>query len=283
MVRKPILMAMIVVLFVGLVVQLSMWSSLQYEKPRGSVVDIPSITKEHQKWRRRIDRAQEKRRRLEDDMLWGQPDPLLGKLSKAANELSIKLVRSEQRPKKAFVDYQSFPLQLTFSGDYARFSTLLAVVEQISPPVRVDQLRLYRRQRYPGTLMSLTVSPMLREDADSIPTEIRLPTVAPVRIERDAFAFDISEAAYQPQPHKDLPEIPLPRLTGILWEDKQPIAILTDHQMRPRSVGVGSVIATAKVVEIHPQAVVLVRGNETHELRLWEAEKGFSTFHRIKW
>ena len=136
------------------------------------------------------------------------------------------------------------------------FYPLLAVVERITPPIRIDELRLYRRQGYPQALwLSLTVAQMRRENADQIPTEIEIPAPSPLRIERDPFAYGLNEIT-APQPAEDksdgVSEMPLPKLTGILWSETPPIAIFTSHHLRPQFVRVGEVIANASVIEIQP-------------------------------
>ncbi|MCZ6677975.1 MAG: hypothetical protein O7E52_12070 [Candidatus Poribacteria bacterium] len=202
MVRTPFLWGVVLVLFFGLVVQLSMWREKHETKKRLSRPEqITSILEAHRQFNREIDDANDRRQWLERAMLWGQPAQILPVLGKAANRLSVKLVGVEELSPKSSAGYQSLPLHLTFSGDYAGFSALLGVVEKIIPPIRIDGVRLYQRQRYPDTLwMSFIVAPMHREDAGERRREIEMPASAPLRIERDPFALRVDAVPTTPMP-----------------------------------------------------------------------------------
>lgn len=52
-------------------------------------------------------------------------------------------------------------------------------------------------------------------------------------------------------------------LTGILWDDTAPLAMINDNP-----IGVGDKIGGYTVVEIHKDRVILTDGTKTYELRL---------------
>ena len=104
-------------------------------------------------------------------------------------------------------------------------------------------------------------------------TEIEIPVSAQLRIGRNPFTFYEITDAPQPISNKKSvsPKVPLPKLTGILWSEKQPMAIFTDHLSRTYLAGVDEeVVADAKVIAIHPQHVVLMQGGIKHELGLFD-------------
>jgi Tfp pilus assembly protein PilO len=279
MVRGHFLWGVVFVLFIACAVQLVIWRNLREDDTTLSSQSFTAVTQKHQQLRTHINRAKERLGRLESTTLWKQPHQILPLLGKVATELSVKLVGVEELPPHRVAGYQSFPLHLTFSGDYEGFSTFMSIVEKISPPVRMDGLRIYQREQYPGTLwMSLIIAPMYGEEDQGTPPDIEVPATPYVVFGRDAFTFGIDEASIGPPPTKGAEDtaslkMPLPTLTGILWSENQPIAIFTDHQQRPLLAHRGEVIAGATVIDIQPQYVVLRRGAEKHELRLWEELK----------
>ena len=279
MVRWQFLWGVVLVLFLVLVVQLAMWRESHEVKKHLSVKDFTSINQQHEQLRLQTDHGREKLQQLNTTMLWEQPELFLPRFSKAINELPVELVGVEELAQAPRAGYQSFPLRLTFSGDYAGFSALLSTVEQIAPPIRIDAMRIYQRQKYPSTLwMSLTVAPVYNE-AVKTPTEIEIPVSAQLRIGRNPFAFDEVTDAPQPISNKKStdPKMPLPKLTGILWSEKQPMAIFTDHLSRAYLAGVDEVVADAKVIAIHPQHVVLMQASVKHELGLFDENLNDST------
>ena len=273
MVRWQFLWGVVLVLFLALVVQLAMWRENHEAKKHLYIKDFTSINQQHEQLRLQIDQSKEKLQQLNTAMLWEQPELFLPRFSKAINELPVELVGVEEIAQAPRAGYQSSPLRLTFSGDYAGFSALLSTVEQIVPPIRVDATRIYQRPKYPSTLwMSLTVASMYNE-AVKTRTEIEIPVSAQLRIGRNPFAFD--EVTDTPPPISNkksfAPKMPLPKLTGILWSEKRPMAIFTDHLSRAYLAGVDEeVVADAKVIAIHPQHVVLMQGGIKHELGLFD-------------
>ena len=279
-IRLPLLWFSVLILFVALVIQLTRWKrAAETEKGLARVATV-HIGTEHKTWLEKVSDAEDKRRRLEGQLLWKAPEMLLPELGKISDELSLSLLGVEELPEWRDGDYGSLPLQLTFAGNYSGFPAFLSVVERIVPAVRIAEVRLYRRKRDKGTLwMNLTLSPTHKtEESDERKVEIenqkltanrpplvtiKMPTIERFSVKRDPFAF--APPAPQSNGARRLKETPLPQLTGILWDDVNPIAIFG-----ARPVGVGEVVAGATILSIQPQRVILMRGGKRHELRLWK-------------
>jgi len=281
-IRLPLLWFFALILFVALVIQLARWKRAAETEKGLARLETVHIGTEHQTWLEQLSDAEEKRRRLEGQLLWRAPEELLPELAKISDQLSLSLLGVEELPEWHHGDYGSLPLQLTFSGNYSGFPAFLSVVERIVPAVRIEEVRLYRRKRDKDTLwMSLTLAPMhktvesgeRRVESEkqklttrhSPPVAIKMPAIRRFSVKRDPFAFDLP--APPSNSARRLKETPLPQLTGILWDDVNPIAIFG-----ARSVGVGEVIAGATILSIQPQRVILMRGGQRHELELWEKQ-----------
>lgn len=280
-IRLPLLWFSALILFVALVIQLARWErTAETEKGLARVATV-HIGTEHQTWLEQVSDAEDKRRRLEGQLLWKAPEMLLPELGKISDRLSLSLLGVEELPEWRHGDYGSLPLQLTFSGNYSGFPAFLSVVERIVPAVRIAEVRLYRRKRGEDALwMGLTLAPMhktVESDGRRVESEkqkltthhsplatIKMPALERFSVKRDPFAF----APPAPQSNgarRRLKETSLPQLTGILWDDVNPIAIFGG-----RPVGVGEVVADATILSIQPRRVILMRGGQRHELELWK-------------
>ncbi len=280
-IRLPLLWFSALILFVALVIQLARWKrAAEIEKGLARVATV-HIGTERQKWIEQVSDAEDKRRRLEGQLLWRAPEMLLPELGKISDKLSLSLLGVEELPEWRHGDYGSLPLQLTFAGNYSGFPAFLSVVERIVPAVRIEEVRLYRRKRDKDTLwMGLTLSPMhktvesgerrVESEKQKLttrhlpPVTIKMPAIERFSVKRDPFAFAPS-APQSNGAHRRLKETPLPQLTGILWDDVNPIAIFG-----ARPVGVGEVVADATILSIQPRRVILMRGEQRHELELWK-------------
>ena len=263
-IRLPLLWFSVLILFVALVIQLARWKrTAETEKGLARVATV-HIGTEHQTWLEKVSDAEDKRRRLEQQLLWRAPEGLLPELGKISDRLPLSLLGVEELPEWRHGDYGSLPLQLTFSGNYSGFPAFLSVVERIVPAVRIEEVRLYRRKRDKDTLwMSLTLSPMhktveidgreVESEKEKLttrhlpPVTIKMPAIQRFSVKRDPFAFDPS-AAQSNGARRRLKKTPLPQLTGILWDDVNPISIFG-----ARSVGVGEVVAGATILSIQPR------------------------------
>lgn len=277
LIRSGLLVFIVFLLFIVLVIQFFRWQHAVESERHLALVETAHIRTAYQKRLGQVADAEAKLRRLETQFIWQNPEQLLpalgtvsDKLSLAENsETSASLVGVEELREWRRGDYVAVPLQLTVSGNYTGFLTFLSVVEQISPKVRIEELRLYQRKRQLTPLwMSLTLSPMYK--VDSADTGLKSPSIPSVKramAVRNPFVFaaPVAESkAVQP----DVTEMPLPALTGILYNDVNPIAIL-NHGNRRLSVSAGEVIAGTAILSIHPQRVLVERGAQRHELRLW--------------
>ena len=279
-IRLPLLWFSALILFVALVIQLARWNrAAEAEKGLARVATV-HIGTEHQTWLEQVSDAEEKRRRLEKQLLWKAPEMLLPELGKTSDKLSLSLLGVEELPEWRRGDYGSLPLQLTFAGNYSGFPAFLSVVERVIPAVRIEEVRLYRRKRGEDALwMGLTLAPMhktvesgerrVESEKQKLttrhlpPVTIKMPAIERFSVKRDPFAF--APSAPQSNGTRRLKETPLPQLTGILWDDVNPIAIFG-----ARPVGVGEVVAGATVLSIQPRRVILKRGGQRHELELWK-------------
>ena len=94
-------------LVLALIAQLAIWRDLHEEEKRRSSRDLTAIAEKHRQLRTQIDHAKERLQRLENTVLWGQPDPFLPLLGKVAEELPVKLVGVEELTSKLSAGYQS--------------------------------------------------------------------------------------------------------------------------------------------------------------------------------
>ena len=280
-IRPPLVWFSALILFVALVIQLARWKrAAETEKGLARIATV-HIGTEHQTWLEQLSDAEDKQRRLEGQLLWRAPEGLLPELGKISDQLSLSLLGVEELPEWRHGDYGSLPLQLTFAGNYSGFPAFLSVVERIVPAVRIAEVRLYRRKWGEDALrMSLTLSPTqktVESDERRVESEnrkltanrpplvaIKMPTIERFSVKRDPFAFAPPAPQSNGARHR-LKETPLPQLTGILWDDANPIAIFG-----ARPVGVGEVVADATILSIQPRRVILMRGGQRHELELWK-------------
>ncbi len=64
----------------------------------------------------------------------------------------------------------------------------------------------------------------------------------------------------------------LPMLTAVIWGSGSPIAVLEDGAKRSFLVKTGETVNSYRVLEIFPTRIVLVKGRNKYELRLWKEE-----------
>lgn len=265
MLRPSLLWCLAFILLVTLVIQFARWKRTTAAKNDLARVATVHIRTEHQKRLKQVSDAQEKRRRLEQQFLWREPERLLPALGEISDRLSLSLVGLDELSERRHGNYGSVPLQLTFSGNHSGFSTFLSVVERIVPAVRIEEMRLYQPKRRADTLrLSLTLAPIHKVEKHHVSsvTTIELPAIERSSVISNPFQF----TARSP-PRVNVPESSLPQLTGTLWSDVNPIAIL-DRQ----SARVGEVIAGATILSIQPQRVVVQRGTQRYELELWKKQ-----------
>ena len=235
----------------------------------------------HQQWIDRVADAEQIQRQLEEQLLWSDPDTLLPELGKISDKLSLSLVGVEELREWHRGDYGALPIQLTLSGNYNAFTTFLSVMERIVPMVRIEEVRLYRRKRQKGTVwMNLTFAPihkrnsgewrvMSGEQSLNSPLStshsplIEMPVIRRISVKRNPFAFPAPPQSNSAQSR--VTETPLPQLTGILWDEVNPIAIFGAQTARE-----GDVIAGATILSIGPQQVIVKRGTQPHKLNLWK-------------
>ncbi len=278
---------LVFILFAALVVQLAQWKratatekDLSSTGHKSQTTDTASTV--HQKWMKQVADAEEKRHRIEKQLLWREPDALLPELGKISDRLSPFLVGVEELREWHRGDYGALPIQLTLSGNYNGFITFLSVVERIVPTVRIEEVRLYRRKMQKDTLwMSLTLSPMHKRDSGewrvmsgeqflnsplstSHSPLIEMPAIRRFSVKRNPFVFDAT-APQSITAKISVTESTLPQLTGILWDEANPIAIFGAQTAR-----VGDVIAGATIHSIGPQQVVVMRSTQQQKLKLWK-------------
>ncbi|MFC1716759.1 type II secretion system protein N [Candidatus Poribacteria bacterium] len=58
-------------------------------------------------------------------------------------------------------------------------------------------------------------------------------------------------------------------LTGIIWDDENPIAIVADSKSSSHLVRTGEEISNAKILAIHPRSIIIKSDGKTQELLLW--------------
>ena len=273
---------LVFVLFAALLIQLTQWKRTVETETKLAQGENGHVKAAHQKWIERVAEREEKQGRLEKQLLWVNPDALLPELGKISDRLSLSLVGVEELREWHRGDFGALPIQLTLSGNYNGFTTFLSVVERIVPMVRIEEVRLYRRKRRADTFrMSLTLAPMHKRDrgewrvmsgeqfldsplSTSHSPLLEMPAIRRISAKRNPFAFD----ATAPQSNTaEIPvtETPLPQLTGILWDELNPIAIFGAQSAR-----VGDVIAGATILAIGPQQVIVMRDTQQHKLKLWK-------------
>ena len=258
MIRTPLLWVLVVMLFVGLVIQLAQWNQANETTHNLAQTQTAQIRERHQKWRDKVDALENERQRLETQLLYREPNQLLPELTKVAAHGKVSLVGVETPSETHRQGYRSVPINMTFSGSYAGFTALLAVVEGIQPTPRIDAMRIYRRKRQEGIWLSLTLSMMTRADAG-----VWLQTPAIEKVTRTRNPFDTLNVDVPPQPSRDK-QTALPQLIGILWDENNPLVILK-HDGNRHTVPVGTVIAETTVVDIKPNSVTFQRNKKRYQ------------------
>lgn len=282
LIRSGLLVFIVFLLFIVLVIQFFRWQHAVETERDLARVETAHIRAAYKKRLGQVADTEAKLRQLETELIWKNPEQLLPALGTVSDRLSLaensepsaSLVGVEELREWRRGDYAAIPLQLTVSGNYAGFLAFVSVVEQINPKVRIEEVRLYQRKRQLTPLwMSLTLSPMYKVNAeDTVLKPPSIPSVKPVMAVRNPFVFDAPVAESKAQ-QPDVTEMPLPALTGILYNDVNPIAIL-NHGNRRLSVSAGEKIAGTTILSIHPQRVLVKHGAQRHELRLWQPNNG---------
>ena len=241
------------------------------------------ITKaEYQNWRKRLTEIQENRQRLETQLLFGDSDTLLPELSKVAESVDVRLVGVEAQTPRRRNRYQFFPLSITVNANYGGVAEFLAVVERITPTVRIDELHVKPGKRHRVTApparggdlsMRLTLTPVIKTDQTG--TALHLPDIERFAIQRNPF-FKGTRPGQQtgpitPAPQPNTPH-PLPILTTILFDETQPLAILSRDGI-PHTVGVGDEIYGVRITQIHPHQVTVKRSTTPFTLSLWKSNE----------
>lgn len=266
MIRTPFLWALVVILFVGVVIQLAQWNRLG-EVERNLVQNkIDPLRAEHQRGRDKLKGAKDKRGQLEAKLLYREPNQLLPELTKVAALLNVSLVGVETLQERHRYGYRAVPVTMTFVGAYAGFTAFMGVVEGIHPTPQIDALRIYQRKRQEGVWLSLTLSMMTKAEAGG---RIQMQPVEQMIIRRNPFDIGKFDHSIQPTQNKEKQSLTdMPQLIGILWDENDPFAIL-NHDGTLHTARVGTVIAKATVVSIEPQGVSVQRDGKRYTLRLW--------------
>lgn len=282
LIRSGLLVLVVVILFAALMIQFFQWQHAVETEQDLARMETAHIRITHAKRLKQVTDALAELRGLETELIWNNPEQLLPALGTVSDKLSLaedsepfaSLVGVEELREWRRGEYAAIPLQLTVSGNYAGFLAFVSVVERISPKVRIEEMRLYQRKRQLTPLwMNLTLSPLYKIDpADAVLESASIPSVKPVMAVRNPFVF-AAPVAESKAVQSEVKEMPLPALTGILYNDVNPIAIL-NHGNRRLSVSAGEKIAGTAILSIHPQRVFVERGAQRHELRLWQPNNG---------
>jgi hypothetical protein len=89
--------------------------------------------------------------------------------------------------------------------------------------------------------------------------------VYPADVIRDPFK-QVSVPEAQQKPTDKQPTI---MLTGVIWDTKNPIAIITDSDSNSYIVKVGAKVNRAKVLTIRPKSITIERDGKIEDLILW--------------
>jgi|GEM_PF-2277295 len=93
--------------------------------------------------------------------------------------------------------------------------------------------------------------------------------VYPIDDTRDPFQQVSTLIDTRQPPSSDQPTI---MLTGIIWDEEAPVAIITDSEGNSYLVRTGEEISRAKVLAIRPRSITIERDGKTQELVLWPAK-----------
>lgn len=96
--------------------------------------------------------------------------------------------------------------------------------------------------------------------------------VYPTDRTRDPFSLAIVNTTEQSI--VDKPITPLPILTGVIWDENNPIAILTDNSRRSYMVRKNAQVMSLRVTDIYPRSVSIERDGQEYELKLWKEDSG---------
>jgi len=95
--------------------------------------------------------------------------------------------------------------------------------------------------------------------------------VYPMDNTRDPFQKTSALADAQ-EPLKDVVTQLNIMLTGIIWDEENPVAIIADSDNNSYLVRTGEEIRKAKILNIQPRSITIERDGETQELVLWPAK-----------
>ncbi|MXZ44700.1 MAG: type 4a pilus biogenesis protein PilO [Gammaproteobacteria bacterium] len=264
MIRTPFLWGVVVILAVGLWIQIAQWNKALKTENNLQQTEITDIEAGYQKWQTTVDLAKRKQAQLESKLLYRDTNPLLPELTKIAAAVNVALIAVETPDETIKHGYTAMPITITFSGRFEGFTALIEAVEKVKPKPRIDYLRIYRRKRHDEVRLTLSLSMITRHGAG---TPIKIPPIENVTLTTNPFNAVPKADEPTETPGKDK-ITPLPKLIAILWDNKNPIAIIK-HDGRLNTVKSGAQVLGVTIVKIQPQQVTVERDGKQYKIPLW--------------
>jgi len=264
MIRTPFLWAVVVILGVGLWIQIAQWTKAKETAHGLEQGETDIIKKRYQKWQTTVNAAKQKQAQLESKLIYSEPNQMLPALTKIASSVDVSLIAVETPAETIKHGYTAMPITITFAGRFEGFTALIEAVEKVKPKPRIDYLRIYRRKRHDEVRLTLSLSMITRHGAG---TPIKIPPIETVKLTTNP--FNAVPKADEPTETPGQDKItPLPKLIAILWDNKNPIAIIK-HDGRLNTVKSGAQVLGVTIVKIHPQQVTVERDGKQYKIPLW--------------
>lgn len=117
-------------------------------------------------------------------------------------------------------------------------------------------------------------SAAIRKTSETMRVRAKTDFVYPTDGTRNPFSLAMTD--FPGRAVGDKPTTALPILTGVIWDENNPIAILMDSNQRSYTAGKNGQVMSFKVVDIHSGRVLLEKAGKEYELKLWEEDKELS-------
>jgi len=244
---------------------------------------------------------------LEEQALSSQNEDLISWMTEQAEVSRTQMIGVEHLKERQVEQYLYSPIEFTFRGDYQSLGKLVNQLERSQYPMKLDYLSVATRENSPGSLvMNIVIvrTGLLRKPRSistigkpttKIQNKEQFPAVSvPPQSSEHRFNYIGADFVYPkgngmrdvfrryhpivtPSGKNEPPSLSL-ILTGVIYNENKPLAILMDGQNKSYLARVNDTILDFTVLKIEPRSVILNRGDTLTELRVFKDKEIGATF-----
>ncbi|MBC8233036.1 hypothetical protein H8E77_26120 [bacterium] len=233
---------------------------------------------------------------LEEQALSSQNEDLISRMTEQAEVSKTQMIGVEHLKERQVEQYFYSPIEFTFRGDYQSLGKLVNQLERSQYPMKLDYLSVATRENSPESLiMNIVLCSIstIGEPITKIQKKEQFPAVSvPPQSSEHRFNYigadfvypkgngmrDIFQPYYPIPQAKNEPFSPSLILTGVIYNENKPLAILMDGQNKSYLARVNDTILDFTVLKIEPRSVILNRGDTRTELKVFKNKEIGATF-----